>query len=115
MNLVEADQEMRRLAQSLEDRLSFLKQQAREHAEAESAYRHALARAFLEANSSTVKGREMIADAAVLEERQRAYLARGMERAALEAVRSSRQQLSAFQTLLSAHKAEADFDRTGPR
>ena len=115
MNLVEAQDEMRRLSQLLDDGLAYLRKCVTEHAEAEADYRHAVAKAFLEANSSTVKGREMLADSKTHDERQRAYLARGMEKAALEAVRSRRQQISALQSLLSAHKTEAEFERTGPR
>jgi len=41
-------------------------------------------------------------------------VAEALERSALEALRSRRQQLSAIQSLLSAQKAEAEFVRTGP-
>jgi hypothetical protein len=47
--------------------------------------------------------------------RHRRDLADGQRLAALEACRSRRTQLSALQSLLAAHKSEADFARTGPR
>jgi len=41
-------------------------------------------------------------------------LAAALEKSALEAVRSRRQQLSALQSLLAASREEAAFVRTGP-
>lgn len=103
--------EMRRLSTLLDDALSFLRRQTTEYAQAEDAYRMARAKAYLE-SAGTVDERKSRADLATSEQRQRAHLADGMRQAALEAVRSRRAQISALQSLLNAHRAEAEFART---
>lgn len=112
MNLVEANSEMRRLAQLLDDALGFLKRQTREYAEAEAAYRKLKAEAWLTVPAGTVPEREAHVNGATADTRLKRDLADGMRTAALEAVRSRRAQLSALQTLLNAHQEEAKFSRT---
>ena len=114
MTVTELVDEMRRLSTLLDDGLAYMRKAAVEHAEAEADYRQAYARAFLAADASTVRARELLADAETDEARRRAYLARGLEKAAVEAVRSRRTQISALQTIAGAHRAEAEFDRTAP-
>lgn len=109
----DAAEEMRRLSQLLDDALAYLRSQTVEYAHAEDAYRMSRGRAYLEAEG-TVDERKAQADLATSPQRQRAHLADGMRQAALEAVRSRRGQISALQSLLNAHRAEAEFVRTQP-
>ena len=113
MNPLEAADEMHRLSGLLDKALKVLREQAREYAEAEDAYRMAHARAYV-AHDGPAHERKAVADLATSEERQRAHLADGMRQAALEAVRSRRAQISALQSLLNAHREEAAFARTAP-
>lgn len=83
------------------------------HARADDAYRCAHAKALLEAEG-TVDSRKAQADLATSGERLEARISEGLKIAALEAVRSLRTQLSAWQSLMSAHRAEAEFVRTAP-
>lgn len=101
------------LSRSLDEALSYLRQMASEYAVAEDKYRMAKATSYLEA-AGTVDARRAQVDLATSTERVAAHIAEGMKQAALEAVRSRRQQLSALQSLLSAHRAEAEFARTSP-
>jgi hypothetical protein len=111
MTPAEAAEEMRRLSRLLDSGLQALRDQAKEYAEAEDAYRMARATAYL-TSTGTVDERKAHADLATSEERRRAHLADGMRSAATEAVRSRRGQISALQSLLNAHRAEAEFART---
>lgn len=86
---------------------------AQELAEAENAYRKARAVAWMH-TSGTAKEREDSVNAATADERQKRDFAEYMRVAAIESVRSRRTQISALQTLLNAHQAEAQFARTGP-
>lgn len=106
--------EVHRLSTLIDDGIRALKQYAQETAVAEYDYRKAKAIAWQTAPPGTVPMREAWVDAETAEQRQRLDLAEGSRSAALEAVRSRRQQLSAVQSLLAAYKAEADFARTGP-
>jgi hypothetical protein len=98
----------------LDNGLDALRRYAGEAAQAEFDYRKAKAIAWQKAPAGTVPMREAWVDAETAEQRQRLDWAEGSRSAALEAVRSRRQQLSAVQSLLAAHKAEAEFARTGP-
>jgi len=106
--------EVQRLSALIDDGIKALTSLAREVAESEFDYRKAKAIAWQTAPPGTVPMREAWVDAETAERRRRLDLAEGSRSAALEAVRSRRQQLSAVQSLLAAHKAEADFARTGP-
>ena len=114
MNINDFEQEVHRLSELIDQGIRELVRQAREHAFAEADYRKAYAMAFLGAAAKTVRERELMADAQTDEDRRKAYLSRGMENAAKEAVRARRAQLSAFQSLMNAHRAEAEFVRTSP-
>ena len=113
MNPTEAAAEMQRLSHLLDKGLQGMRDQAHEYAESEDAYRCAHASAYL-TSVGTAGERKASADLATSVERRRAHLAEGMLKAATEAVRSRRAQISALQSLLNAHRAEAEYVRTGP-
>jgi len=107
-------QEIERLSALIDEGIKALVASAQEVAQAEHDYRKAKAIAWVEAPGGTVPVRESWVDSETAEHRMRLDLADGMRVASLEAVRSRRQQLSAVQSLLAAHKADADFHRTRP-
>jgi len=113
VNLSEMADEFARLSRNLDKGIAQLTQLAHEVAQAEADYRRAKSRAFVEAPKGTVPEREAWVNAETADLRQARDLADGLRQAALEAVRSRRTQISALQTLLNAHEAEADFSRTG--
>lgn len=113
MTIGEIIDEMRRLSQSLDKALDELWRASREAGEADADYRQAWALAFLQAEGP-VKHREALADSQTNEERRRRNLTDAVRLGALEAVRSRRTQISALQSALNAHKAEAMFAATGP-
>ena len=106
-------EEARRLSGLIDRGVAALRQAAVAYADAEHAYRLAKARAYLE-TEGTVAEREAVVYGLVGDLRRARDLADGERLAALEAVRSRRTQLSALQSLLAAHRSEADFARTGP-
>lgn len=105
--------EMSRLANRLEAETEALMASAVEKAEAEGAYKLALAKAYLDAEGP-VRERESRAELSTNAARVRAGIAEGMDRAHLEAVRSLRQQLSAAQSVAGAIRAEAELAGKGP-
>jgi hypothetical protein len=115
MDLATLTAEAMRLSSLLDKGVMALRDASFAYAEAEHAYRSRKAMAYLETESGTVAEREAHVYAIMGDLRLRRDLADGERLAALEAVRSRRTQLSAVQSLLAAHKSEADFARTGPR
>ena len=115
MDLETLTAEAMRLSSLLDKGIAALTSAGIAYAEAEHAYRERRAMAYLETESGTVAEREAHTYAVVGDYRYRRDLADATKSAALEAVRSRRTQLSAVQSLLAAHKAEADFARVGPR
>lgn len=103
-----------RLSALLDKGVQALREAAVAYAEAEHAYREAKAVAYL-TTVGTVAEREAQAYGLVGDKRRARDLADATRLAALEAVRSRRTQLSALQSLLAAHRSEADFARTGSR
>ena len=103
--------EARRLSELLDRGVGALREAAKDFADAEHAYRLAHAKADLE-TAGTVGDREAQTYVAIGTLRRERDYADAIRTAAVEAVRSRRTQLSAVQSLLSAHKAEADFVRT---
>ena len=87
---------------------------ARDYAVKENAYRLAKAKAMLKAEG-TVDMKKAQVDEICQRERLDSHIAEGLLDATRERVRSLRAVLSALQTIANSHKAEADFDRTGPR
>jgi hypothetical protein len=113
VTLPELADEMQRLSGLLDKALTALRNQAHEYASKEQEYRKAKAAAWLTVAQGTVPEREAAVNAATADERYQRDLADGMRQAALEAVRSRRTQISALQSLLAGHRAEAEFVRTG--
>jgi len=111
MDLEALTAEAWRLSQLLDRGVMALRDAAVAYAEAEHKYREAKAMAYLETESGTVAEREAHTYAAVGEHRRDRDLADAARLAALEAVRSRRAQLSALQTLISGHRAEAELAR----
>ena len=111
MTLEELAAEARRLSDLLDRGIATLRDAAREYADAEHDYRLAHAKAYLD-SSGTVGEREAQVYVAVGSLRRDRDYADAIRTAAVEAVRSRRTQLSAVQSLLAAHKAEAEFART---
>ncbi len=112
-NIDELAGEARRLSVLIDRGVAALRQASVDFAKAEHAYRLAKAVAYLE-TEGTVAEREALIYGSVGHLRHARDLADGERLAALEAVRSRRTQLSALQSLLAAHRSEADFARTGP-
>jgi hypothetical protein len=108
--------EMIRLSRLLDKGLETLRESAQELAEAEHDYR--LRRGQLWAETAgqgyVVAERDALVDAASAGERRSRDLAEAKRQAALESVRSRRQQLSAWQSWIAAERAEAEFTRTAP-
>lgn len=111
MDLEHLTAEAWRLSQLLDKGIAALREAGVAYAEAEHAYRSAKAMAYLETESGTVAEREAHVYAIMGEHRRTRDLADGQKVAALEAVRSRRAQLSALQTLISAHRAEVELAR----
>jgi hypothetical protein len=114
MDLVTLTAEAMRLSALLDRGVQALREASVEYAVAEHEYRRAKSEAYL-STGGTVGEREAQVYGMVGDKRHHRDLADGQRMAALEAVRSRRTQLSAIQSLLAAHKSEADFARTGPR
>lgn len=106
--------EMARLSRLLDGGLAMLREQAVALADAEATYRRAKARAWVEAPDGTAAAKAAYVDGITADLRRERDIADGVRLAALEAVRSRRTQVSALQSLLAAHRAEAEFARTGP-
>jgi hypothetical protein len=103
--------EAMRLSALLDKGIVALRDAGVAFAEAEHRYRAESAMAYLETESGTVAEREAHVYALVGGHRRARDLADGQRVAALEAVRSRRAQLSAIQSVLSAHRAEAELSR----
>ena len=105
-----------RLSGLLDSGLTALREQARAVADAEAAYRKGKAEAWVGTATEDLlaKEREAQVDAATADLRRTRDLAEARARAALESVRSRRTQISALQSLLAAHRSEAEFARTAP-
>lgn len=126
MTPAEMAEEVERLSARIDDGIKVLRQQSIALADAEMEYRHAKARAWVVCPTDepgvkagerewTAARREAWVNGETAELRRDRDLAEAMRQAALEAVRARRAQLSACQTLLNAHAAEAEFARVGPR
>ena len=109
-SMAELTQEARRLSDLLDKGVAALRQSAVDYAHAEHTYRHEHALAYL-TTEGTVAEREAKTYALVGELRRDRDIADGVRAAALEAVRARRTQLSALQSLLAAHRSEADLAR----
>lgn len=121
LDLSDAASEGDRLSALIDKGLEALRTFATQAAHAERSYRHAKAAAWVETphesggRKLTAVEREAMVNSTTADERFARDLAVGMERAALESVRSRRAQLSHSQTMLNADRAEAELARVGPR
>jgi hypothetical protein len=106
--------EARRLSVKIDEGVQALAKAATESAEAERQYRKEKARQWTKTTGGTAQERAAIVDANSADLRYVRDVSSGIEKAALEALRSRRQQLSALQSILAAHKAEAEHDKFGP-
>jgi hypothetical protein len=116
--LEEARTEMLRLSRLIDAGIEMSRTQAVELADAENEYRKAKAMAWLKCPTDeagervwTAARREAWVDAEVADNRRTRDLAEAMRDAAREAVRARQAQLSAWQTLVRAHQAEAELAR----
>jgi hypothetical protein len=115
MDLETLTAEAMRLSALLDKGVMALRDAAVAYADAEHEYRTRNAMAYLETESGTVAEREAHTYALVGDYRHRRDLADAAKVAAIEALRSRRTQLSAIQSVLAAHRAEAELARTGPQ
>lgn len=114
MNLADATVEARRLSDLIDSGLTQLRSQARKLADAERDYRLAVSKAWVDAPEGTAARREAWVNGECAELRHARDLADATGKAALEAVRCRRTQVSALQSLLAAHREEAGLARFGP-
>ena len=121
LSLEEARTEMLRLSRLIDAGIEMSREQAVAVAGAENEYRKAKAEAWVRCPRNEDKGgewtaarREAWVDGQCADLRQVRDMAQAMRDAAREAVRARQTQLSAWQTLVKAHQAEAELVRTGP-
>jgi hypothetical protein len=111
--------EFTRLSRRLDEAISDLEKAAVELAHAEHDYSQAKATNFLShqsdsnGNKNTVAKIEAIVSKECSRQQLRAYLARGMEKAMAEKVKSVRAQISALQSISAALRAEMEFSGKG--
>jgi hypothetical protein len=117
-----AKSEMERLSDLLDESIEQLQVFAQNVASAEHAYRQSKARAWGHVCKTHEDGSKKLAaeidaeiDGLTADLRYARDLADWSRQACLEAVRSRRQQLSAWQSWVAAERAEAEFVRTGQR
>lgn len=111
--LEDATEQMLALSRQLHGALDWLRDTAADSADKEREYRKARALAWVNNTEGTAGFREAQVDADTADLRYERDLAEKLERAAIEKIRGVRQEISALQTLLAAHRAEAEFVRTG--
>lgn len=104
-------QEARRLSGLIDKGVIALHEAAQSVAHAEHAYRQAKAKAWLEAEGDLAREREAAVDALTADLRLARDLSEGARQAAIEALRSRRQQLSALQSILHATRSEMEMAR----
>lgn len=104
-------EEMKRLSRKIEDGIKAIVAESQRLAEAERAYRKAKAIAWTRRidDDGTAAMKEAMVDSDTADLRFERDLADGMRKAAIEAVRSRQQQISALQTVIRAHRAEAEL------
>lgn len=113
-DLAAAHKELVRLSGAVDDAVDGMKRLAVEYAKAERDYRLAKAKAWLTAPEGTVPQREAWVNGETAALRHARDLAEGMKQAAVEAARSRRTQLSAWQTSVNAHREDMSMGRFGP-
>jgi hypothetical protein len=113
MNVAEMVDEVRRLSDLLDNGITALRQKGHAAAEAERDYRKAKAQAWVTAADGTGPERQAAVDGQCADLRYARDLAENQAKAALEAVRARRQQLSALQSIAAAQREEAGFAKYG--
>lgn len=114
MNLEEAEAAVRTLSKQLDAGLEVLRNTAETVAEAEREYRKAKSLAWFHVEGTAAEKAAHV-DAETADLRFERDVQEGLRRAAIESVRARSTQISMYQSLLNAHRSEADFARTGPR
>jgi len=109
MTLTEMINETERLSRLIDAGISSLVEASTSMAHAEHALRKATALAWAEAPSGTVPLKEAWVESATADEKLALDIAESSRYNALEAVRSRRAQLSAIQSIMAAHRAEAEL------
>lgn len=114
LSLSQIETEMRTYSALLDKALDECREQAKKAADAERTYRKAKSQAWIESVDLKMlaEAKKALVDAASSDERYERDLAEGLKVTAIEALRSHRAQLSCLQSLLNAHKSEAEFVRT---
>lgn len=107
--------EMKRLSRKIEEGIKAIVSESHRLAEAERDYRKARGVAWVKVEDGTAAFREAQVDSQTADLRFERDLADGMRRAAIEAVRSRQQQLSAWQSVVRAQKAELELSAFGPQ
>jgi hypothetical protein len=116
MNTADAFAEAQRLNRLLDAGIEAIRTQAVALAEAENVYRKARAEAWMRVPKDgskewTAGRREAQVDADTADLRQARDIAEGVQRAAIEAVRARRQQLSVLQSFVAAERSEMELAR----
>ena len=114
MTITELIAEANRLSHKIDEGVKHLSRAAGSAADAERAYRLEKAKAWLTVQAGTVPERQAQVDAVCADERHARDIAEGERLAALEALRSRRQQASLLQSISAAYRAEAEHSRYGP-
>jgi hypothetical protein len=109
MTLTEMIRESERLSRLIDAGIELLVSSSRDMAHAEHALRRATATAWTEAPSGTVPFKEAWVESKAADEKLALDIAESTRYNALEAVRSRRAQLSALQSIMAAHRAEAEL------
>ena len=111
MNLAELAARARELSTLAETGIKTLRDSGRREADAEHTYRKARAEAWaITADAGMLaKEREDKVNALTADERRARDIESALIRAAHEALRLRRQELSVLQSLAAAHRAEADL------
>ena len=109
MTLTEMIHESERLSRLIDAGIESLVSASKDMAHAEHALRKATAVAWTNAPTGTVPFKEAWVESECAEEKLAFDLAESTRYNALEAVRSRRAQLSALQSIMAAHRAEAEL------
>lgn len=114
MTIEEFAEEMQRLSRLLDAGLEVYREAPEGEASKERDYRKLRSRKWIDAEGTSQQKKDWV-DGETADARYERDVARGLVQVARESVRSRQAQLSALQTLVNAHRAEADFSRTAPR
>lgn len=109
MTLTEMIHESERFSRLIDAGIESLVQASKDMAHAEHALRKATAMAWAKAPSGTVPFKEAWVESETADEKLALDMGETQRYNALEAVRSRRAQLSAIQSIMAAHRAEAEL------